>query len=115
MKKRKNKICASFLLLFCMIDINNMKTIQEKIEQQRDMIVESKSDELAQMIQSGVDIDEGVIGTLLGGLAGLTAGATIMKAVCKSLGLKEGMLYNLLTSKVICGVAGAALGNKITG
>lgn len=91
-----------------------MKTIQETIEQQREMIVETKSDELAQMIQSGVEIDEGVLGTLLGGLAGLTAGAAIMKAVCKSLGLKEGLMYNLLTSKVICGVAGAAIGNKIT-
>lgn len=91
-----------------------MKTIQETIEQQREMIVEAKSDELAQMIQSGVEIDEGVLGTLLGGLAGLTAGAAIMKAVCKSLGLKEGLMYNLLTSKVICGVAGAAIGNKIT-
>lgn len=91
-----------------------MKTIQETIEQQREMIVESKSDELAQMIQSGVEIDEGVLGTLLGGLAGLTAGAAIMKAVCKSLGLKEGLMYNLLTSKVICCVAGAAIGNSIT-
>lgn len=92
-----------------------MKTIQETIKQQREMIVESKSDELAQMINSGIDIDEGVLGTLLGGLAGLTAGAAIMKAVCKSLGIKDGLMYNLLTSKVICGVAGAALGNKITG
>lgn len=91
-----------------------MKTIQETIEEQREMIVEAKSDELAQMIQSGAEIDEGVLGTLLGGLAGLTAGAAIMKAVCKSLGLKEGLMYNLLTSKVICGVAGAAIGNKIT-
>ena len=91
-----------------------MKTIQETIEEQREMIVEAKSDELAQMIHSGEEIDEGVLGTLLGGLAGLTAGAAIMKAVCKSLGLKEGLMYNLLTSKVICGVAGAAIGNKIT-
>lgn len=95
--------------------MKHMKTIQETIEQQREMIVESKSDELAQMIQSGVEIDEGVLGTLLGGLAGLTAGAAIMKAVCKSLGIKDGLMYNLLTSKVICGVAGAAIGNKITG
>jgi hypothetical protein len=36
-----------------------------------------------------------------------------MKAVCKALGLEKGMIYDLLTSKLVCGIAGAAIGNNM--
>ena len=90
-----------------------MKNLYEQIKEQKEMLIESKSDELAQMILEGQEINEGFFGTLLGGLAGVTIGATVMKAVCKALGLEKGMIYDLLTSKLVCGIAGAAIANNL--
>jgi uncharacterized membrane protein YeaQ/YmgE (transglycosylase-associated protein family) len=90
-----------------------MKNIHEYILEQREQLIESKSDELAQMILEGQEINEGLFSTLLGGLAGVTIGATVMKAVCKALGLEKGMIYDLLTSKLVCGIAGAAIANNL--
>lgn len=90
-----------------------MKELHNHIIEQKEMLIESKSDKLAQMLIEGQEIDEGFFGALIGGLAGVSAGAAIMKAVCKAIGVDKGPLYNLLTSKVICGVAGAAIGNSI--
>lgn len=88
-----------------------MKSIQEQLIEQRELLIESKSDEIAQAIKEG-NVDEGFFASVIGGLAGVTLGASIMKAVCKALGITAGPLYNLLTSKLICGVAGAAIGNN---
>lgn len=90
-----------------------MKNIHEHILEQREQLIESKSDELAKMIIEGQEINEGLFSTLLGGLAGVTIGATVMKAVCKALGLEKGMIYDLLTSKLVCGIAGAAIANNL--
>lgn len=90
-----------------------MKNLQKHISEQREMLIESKSDELAQMITEGQEINEGFFSSLLGGLAGLTIGATVMKAVCKAIGLEKGMIYDLLTSKLVCGIAGAAIANNL--
>ena len=88
-----------------------MNSIQENIVKQRELLIESKSDEIAKMLKEGQEIDEGFFSTVLGGLAGVTLGASIMKAVCKALGLEKGMIYDLLTSKLVCGIAGAAIAN----
>ena len=90
-----------------------MKSIHEQILEERQLIIEQKSDELAQAIKERTEVDEGFLSTMLGGLAGVTAGAAIMKAVCKALGLEKGMIYDLLTSKLVCGIAGAAIANII--
>ena len=90
-----------------------MKNIHKYILEQRELLIESKSDELAKMIIEGQEINEGLFSTLLGGLAGVTIGATVMKAVCKALGLEKGMIYDLLTSKLVCGIAGAAIANNL--
>lgn len=90
-----------------------MKKLQKHISEQREMLIESKSDELAKMITEGQEINEGFFSSLLGGLAGVTIGATVMKAVCKAIGLEKGMIYDLLTSKLVCGIAGAAIANNL--
>ena len=90
-----------------------MKSIHEQIIEERQLLIEQKSDEIAQAIKEGKEVDEGFLATMLGGLAGVTAGASIMKAVCKALGLEKGMIYDLLTSKLVCGIAGAAIANNI--
>lgn len=108
-------ICAFFIfiIVFELLSDFMEKSIKEQILEQREMLIESKSDELAQAIKEGQEIDEGFFSSLLGGLAGVTAGATLMKALCKALGIEKGMLYDFLTSKVLCGVAGAAIANNL--
>ena len=93
--------------------MKNLKQHINEITEQKQLLIESKSDELAQMIIEGQEINEGLFSTLLGGLAGVTIGATVMKAVCKALGLEKGMIYDLLTSKLVCGIAGAAIANNL--
>ena len=90
-----------------------MKSIQKQVLEQRALLIESKSDEIANAIKEGKEIDEGFFATVLGGLAGVTAGAAVMKAICKALGIEKGMIYDLLTSKLVCGIAGAAIANNI--
>lgn len=95
-----------------------MKDLKEHIEEQQQMLIESKADEISnaikESIKNGEELDEGFFGTLLGGVAGMTAGAAIMKAVCKTLGIEKGLIFDLLTSKVVCAAAGAAIGNNLT-
>lgn len=93
--------------------MKNLKQHINEITEQKQLLIECKSDELAQMILEGQEINEGLFSTLLGGLAGVTIGATVMKAVCKALGLEKGMIYDLLTSKLVCGIAGAAIANNL--
>lgn len=93
--------------------MKNLKQHINEITEQKQLLIESKSDELAKMILEGQEINEGLFSTLLGGLAGVTIGATVMKAVCKALGLEKGMIYDLLTSKLVCGIAGAAIANNL--
>jgi uncharacterized membrane protein YeaQ/YmgE (transglycosylase-associated protein family) len=90
-----------------------MTSLYENITEERRLLIESKSDEIAKALKEGQEIDEGFFSTVLGGLAGVTAGASIMKAVCKALGLEKGLVYDLLTSKLVCGIAGAAIANNI--
>lgn len=91
-----------------------MTSLYENITEERRLLIESKSDEIAKALKEGQEIDEGFFSTVLGGLAGVTAGASIMKAVCKALGLEKGLVYDLLTSKLVCGIAGAAIANNMT-
>ena len=90
-----------------------MKNLQEHITESREMLIESKSEEIAKALLEGQQLDEGFFSTMLGGLAGVTVGAAVMKAVCKAIGLEKGILYDTLTSKLVCGIAGAAIANNI--
>lgn len=55
-------------------------------------------------------IDEGFFSGLLGGTAGAVAGPAIMKAVCSVLGIRDGRLYDLLTSRLVTSAVGYELG-----
>lgn len=57
-------------------------------------------------------VDEGLLSGLLGGLAGATIGPKMGEAICKALGIKDGMLYNLLTSRMFLGAVCGYLGSK---
>ena len=85
----------------------NSSIVDEVIDE---ALVEEKSNDLFDLLSKHETIDEGVLGSIVGGLTGLIAGSSIMKAVCKALGIQSGPLYNLLTSKLVCTAAGAAIG-----
>ena len=55
-------------------------------------------------------IDEGLIAGALGALAGISFGPAIGKAICDALGIGKGVLYDLMTSKLVNGAVCTKLG-----
>ena len=63
--------------------------------------------------EQGIPIEEGIIGALVGGVAGVTLAPSLMKAVCKVLGVDtKGQFGSLLTSRLVLGAVCAELGWK---
>ena len=58
-------------------------------------------------------IEEGMLGSIFGGLAGFALGKTIGKTIAKVLGINKGVLYDLLTSRLVGAALGAVLGKRI--
>ena len=83
-----------------------MKTLDE-FTQEKNQITESMIyDEMIQKLQeakeSGKPIDEGLFGAIVGGVAGITIAPSIMKAVCKVLGIDvKGQFGSLITSRLV--------------
>ena len=83
-----------------------MKTLDE-FNQEKNQITESMVyDEMIQKLQeakeSGKPIDEGLFGAIVGGVAGITIAPSIMKAVCKVLGIDvKGQFGSLITSRLV--------------
>ena len=74
---------------------------------------ETEDDLVNQMYEDYINgnLDEGLLGALIGGVAGLTLGTKVGKLICKVLGIEEnGPLGRLLTSKVTATAIGIALG-----
>ena len=85
-------------------EIQNCKTLYEYLVDSADR---------AAFLNEGMDttIDEGLLTGLLGGAAGALIGPTIMRAVCRILGVNEtGSLGKLLTSPLVTGAIGMELG-----
>lgn len=58
-------------------------------------------------------VDEGVLTGLIGAGLGATVMPAIMKAVCGALGVERGVLYDLLTSKLVNTAVGGKLGLRL--
>lgn len=59
-------------------------------------------------------LDEGIFGSILGGIGGLAFGKSIGKLLADTLGIRENSpLYNVLTSRLVSTAIGAALGKKL--
>lgn len=57
---------------------------------------------LTEARDNNVPINEGIIGALVGGVAGVTIAPVIMKTLCKILGIDErGQVGSLLTSRLV--------------
>jgi hypothetical protein len=68
---------------------------------------------LVEKLQKGEPIEEGFLGSILGGAAGLLIGPAVGKAICKILGIDEkGVLGTMLTSRLVTTAFGIALGNR---
>ena len=92
-----------------------MKTLdeftQEKNQINESMVYEEVIQKLQEAKESGTPIDEGLFGAIVGGVAGITIAPSIMKAVCKILGIDpKGQFGSLITSRLILTAVCAELG-----
>ena len=83
-----------------------MKTLdeftQEKNQINESMVYEEVIQKLQEAKESGTPIDEGLFGAIVGGVAGITIAPSIMKAVCKILGIDpKGQFGSLITSRLV--------------
>lgn len=87
--------------------------LKESTQSIRDYIVEVSKQ--AQEEGKPVEelIDEGLLGSLVGGVIGATAGKSIMQCVCKALGINEsGSLGSMLTSRMVLTAVGTQMGYR---
>lgn len=91
-----------------------MKSLENIVNINEEQIAYDKIIEaLTDAKNNNTPIDEGVFKAIIGGAAGATVGPTIMKGVCKVLGIDErGTLGNLMTSKLVLTALGGYLGYK---
>jgi hypothetical protein len=89
---------------------NNEKEITEDLDVQYDRIIES----LQKAKEEKLPIDEGILGSIVGGAAGLVFGPKIMLAVCSALGIDpRGSLGSLMTSRLIMTAVAGKIGARV--
>lgn len=72
---------------------------------------EKAYEELVRKLESGEEVDEGLLGGLAGGVVGALAGPAIGRAICKVLGIDpKGNLGRLFTSRLVTTALGYAVG-----
>jgi len=94
-----------------------MKKLDEYVNTETHITEELSYDDIIQKLQeakeNGTPIEEGLIGAIVGGVAGATIGPKVMKAICKALGVDErGPFGSLLTSRLILTAVGTTVGWK---
>lgn len=94
-----------------------MKTLDEYVNTETPITEELSYDDIINKLQeakeNNIPIEEGIIGAVVGGLAGATFGPKVMKAICKALGVDEkGPFGSLLTSRLILTTVGTSVGWK---
>jgi len=55
------------------------------------------------------DLDEGILSSIVGGAAGFLVGPALGKAIAKALGVQKGILFDMLTSRLVTTALGAAI------
>lgn len=95
-----------------------MKKLEEFIINEETPLTEELSYDsiiakLQEAKENDIPLEEGILGAVVGGLAGATFGPKVMKAVCKALGVDEkGPFGSLLTSRLILTAVGTSVGWK---
>jgi len=59
------------------------------------------------------NIDEGILGTIIGGAAGFLLGPTIGKIIANALGIEKGVLYDMFTSRLVSTALGASIAKNM--
>ena len=100
---------------------NDMKLVNEGLQEEWTPELEAKIDEALALFEAEYkkedgtyDLErlneemtnEGLLGSIIGGLTGFALGKSVGKMVAKVLGIEKGIFYDLLTSRLV----GAALG-----
>lgn len=83
-----------------------MKTLNELTQENNQINEAMMYDDVIQKLQeakeAGKPINEGLFGAVIGGLAGITIAPSIMKAICKILGIDiKGQFGSLITSRLV--------------
>ena len=63
----------------------------------------------------GNPMDEGFLSKLVGGVAGFLVGPTIGKIIAKALGVNQGILYDMFTSRLVSAVLGTSIAKAFGG
>ena len=63
----------------------------------------------------GNPMDEGFLGKLVGGVAGFLVGPTIGKIIANALGVNQGILYDMFTSRLVSAVLGSSIAKAFGG
>lgn len=68
--------------------------------------------EVSNLLQShGIEnVDEGILGSIIGGIAGFIVGPAVGKVIANALGIERGIMFDMLTSRLV----GTALGASLT-
>ena len=83
-----------------------MKTLDEFTQEHTQITESMMYDDMIQKLQeakeAGKPIDEGLFGAIVGGIAGITIAPSVMKAICKILGVDvKGQFGSLMTSRLV--------------
>ena len=112
-----------------MIDFLDMKMIEnEQIIDMTDRLYENlEGDEDFEILTeeliehfgaAGIDVDkmdEGILGTLIGGVAGFFIGPKIGRIIARALGIEKGILFDMFNSKLVGAALGAAIVKSFKG
>jgi hypothetical protein len=93
-----------------------MKSIEEVVNQP--ITEELSYDDIIQKLneakENGLPIEEGILGAIGGAILGASFGPKLGAAICKALGVdQKGTFGSLLTSKLVMGAIGTAMGWKL--
>ena len=71
--------------------------------------------ELSQYIkENGIEnLDEGILGKIIGGLTGFVIGPAVGKIIASALGIERGILYDMFTSRLVSAALGASLAKNL--
>jgi hypothetical protein len=61
------------------------------------------------------NVDEGILGSIIGGIAGFVVGPAVGKVIANALGIERGILFDMLTSRLVGTALGASLTKYIGG
>ena len=86
------------------------KEIDSLIDKHINLLESLQVEFITKLINDPSSINEGILGRAIGGLAGFALGPKVGRLIAKVLGVEQGPLYNLLTSRIVS----AAMAQELT-